>query len=115
MEVTINRLVANMKMNPKETMKMGPIPVKCAEFGSIFRTHHMFASAHRVIYLEDAELKVVSLCRFEVVGSGPSGTAKVRECSMQQVCAYLLRWIPSGIATLRVLSLFEGLWVSLLC
>lgn len=76
MEVTINRLAANMKMNPKETMKMGPIPVKCAEFGSIFRTHHMFASAHRVIYLEDAELKVVSLCRFEVVGSGPSGTAK---------------------------------------
>lgn len=111
----MNRLAANMKMNPKEIMKMDPIPVKCAKFGSIFQTHHMFASAHRVIYIEDAELKVVLLHRFEVDGSGPSGTAKVRERSMQQVCTYLLRWIPSGIATLRVLTLFEGLRVNVLC
>ena len=53
-----------MKMNPKETMKMDPIFVKCAEFARIFQIRYMYASAHQVIYLEDAELRVVLLCRF---------------------------------------------------
>ena len=65
-EVTIKRLADNMKMNNKERTKMDPIRGKCAEFGSLFRSHRMNASGHRVIYLEDAELKVVQWGRFEV-------------------------------------------------
>lgn len=104
-----------MKMSCKERTKMGPIRGKSAEIGRFFRPHRMSASGHRVIYLEDAEPKVMLLGRFEVDRSWALAAAQIRQRSMQQMCSCLLRGFPRGIATLCVLSLYEGLRVALLC